>query len=122
MAPSSSDPQTRSELSVVIATIGTWIVFRVRVGLGRCLDKVKPHKLFVRVNGGAMHNVGFEDFVQLVEAFGFVERGSRGSHRFFARPGVAELLNLQPMKGEAKPYQIRQFLQLIEAYHLGLEE
>lgn len=83
---------------------------------------MKPRKLFERVSGGALDNVGFDDFVQLVEAFGFVERGSRGSHRFFVRPGVDELLNLQPMKGKAKPYQIRQFLHLVEAYHLGLEE
>lgn len=83
---------------------------------------MKPRKLLERVRGGALNNVDFDDFVQLVEAFGFVERGSRGSHRFFARPGVAELLNLQPMKGKAKPYQIRQFLQLVEAYYLGPEE
>ena len=31
---------------------------------------------------------------------------------------VPELVNLQRMKGKAKPYQIRQFLRLVEEYHL----
>jgi len=38
------------------------------------------------------------------------------------RPDVAELVNLQDVKGEAKPYQIRQFLRLVEKYNLRLEE
>jgi hypothetical protein len=35
---------------------------------------------------------------------------------------VAELVNLQQVKGEAKPYQIRQFLRLVERYDLRLGE
>jgi len=31
-------------------------------------------------------------------------------------------LNLQEVKGEAKPYQIRQLLRLVERYNLELEE
>jgi hypothetical protein len=33
-----------------------------------------------------------------------------------------ELVNLQDVKGEAKPYQMRQFLKLIERRSLKLEE
>jgi hypothetical protein len=33
-----------------------------------------------------------------------------------------ELLNLQAVGGEAKPYQIRQFLRLVERYNLRLED
>jgi hypothetical protein len=44
-----------------------------------------------------------------------------GSHQAFARAEVAEILNLQPIRGEAKPYQIRQFLRLIAKYNLQLE-
>ncbi|MFH1515334.1 MAG: hypothetical protein ABIG42_07730 [bacterium] len=40
----------------------------------------------------------------------------------FAHPEVSELINLQNMDGKAKPYQIRQFLQLVERYHLDLGE
>ena len=44
-----------------------------------------------------------------------------GSHRAFVQTQVVEILNLQPIRGEAKPYQIRQFLRLIEKYNLELE-
>lgn len=35
---------------------------------------------------------------------------------------VAENINLQEIDGKAKPYQIRQFLRLIERYNLRLED
>ncbi len=31
----------------------------------------------------------------------------RRSHHVFARPGIAEQLNLQDRRGQAKPYQLR---------------
>ena len=34
----------------------------------------------------------------------------------------APLLNLQDARGEAGPYQIRQFLRLVERYALSMEE
>jgi len=37
-------------------------------------------------------------------------------------PDVPELLNLQDVRGEAKPYQIRQLMKLVERYNLKLEE
>jgi hypothetical protein len=36
-------------------------------------------------------------------------------------PEVPELLNLQSAGGEAKPYQVRQFLRLVERYSLTME-
>jgi hypothetical protein len=38
------------------------------------------------------------------------------------REKAEALLNLQNVKGEAKPYQIRQFLRLVERYNLSLRE
>jgi hypothetical protein len=35
---------------------------------------------------------------------------------------VPELVNLQEVAGEAKPYQIRQFLRIVERYDLRLED
>lgn len=58
----------------------------------------------------------------LVEAFGFRLSRARGSHHIFVHPDVRELVNLQEVKGEAKPYQVRQFLKLVERYNLELEE
>jgi hypothetical protein len=48
-------------------------------------------------------------------------RRTSGSHHAFAHPAVTELLNLLDVKGQAKPYQIRQFLRLVERYALSLE-
>jgi predicted RNA binding protein YcfA (HicA-like mRNA interferase family) len=67
-------------------------------------------------------NIRFADFVSLVEAFGFRRVRRSGSHQVFERSGVTELLNLQIRKAKAKPYQIKQFLELVEKYNLKLEE
>lgn len=67
-------------------------------------------------------NIRFGDFVALVEAFGFELSRIRGSHHIFEHPDIPEILNLQEYGGQVKPYQIRQFLQLVEQYDLKLEE
>jgi predicted RNA binding protein YcfA (HicA-like mRNA interferase family) len=79
-------------------------------------------RLLRRLSQGALHNVAFEDMVSLVEGFGFRLVRVRGSHHFFVHPNLPEVLNLQQEKGEAKPYQIRQLLRLVERYNLHLEE
>jgi hypothetical protein len=43
-----------------------------------------------------------------------------GSHHIFAHEGVRELVNLQDVGGKAKPYQVRQLLDLVERYNLSL--
>lgn len=58
----------------------------------------------------------------LAEAFGFRLARVSGSHQIFVRSGVRELVNLQNVKGQAKPYQIRQFLRIVERYNLKLED
>ena len=67
-------------------------------------------------------NVLFNDFIIVVEAFGFNSTRREGSHRIFKNTNVAELINLQNENGKAKPYQIKQFLSLVEKYKLKLEE
>jgi len=67
-------------------------------------------------------NIRFSDFTSLVEAFGFRLARVSGSHHIFAHPEIPELVNLQNVKGQAKPYQIRQFLKLVEKYNLQLED
>jgi predicted RNA binding protein YcfA (HicA-like mRNA interferase family) len=64
----------------------------------------------------------FEEMVILVEAFGFRLSRQRGSHHIFTHRDVRELVNVQDVKGKAKPYQIRQFLSLVERYNLTLGE
>ncbi len=67
-------------------------------------------------------NVRYEDFIQLVLAFGFTRVRHSGSHEIFRCAPVPEFLCLQNFHGEAKAYQIGQFFSLVEKYNLELEE
>jgi len=78
-------------------------------------------KLLRRAISGSK-NIRFGDMVVLVEAFGFRLERTSGSHHIFVHPAVSELVNLQNRKGKAKPYQIRQFLDLVELYNLKFED
>lgn len=65
-------------------------------------------------------NIRFDDFIKLVIAFGFELDRIKGSHQIFKKAGISELINLQNVNGEVKPYQIKQFLSLIEKYNIEL--
>jgi predicted RNA binding protein YcfA (HicA-like mRNA interferase family) len=78
-------------------------------------------KLLKKLAQGDLRNVAFTDMVNLVSGFGFTLKRTRGSHHIFAHPDLPELINLQDVAGEAKPYQIRQFLRLIEKYNITVE-
>jgi predicted RNA binding protein YcfA (HicA-like mRNA interferase family) len=67
-------------------------------------------------------SIRFGDMVSLVEGFGFRLARVSGSHHIFEHPDLAEMVNLQDAKGKAKPYQVRQFLELVEEYNLELRE
>ena len=58
--------------------------------------------------------------VNLAEGLGFRQQRVSGSHHIFVHPEVPELVNLQNVSGEAKPYQIRQLLRLVERYNLDI--
>jgi hypothetical protein len=67
-------------------------------------------------------NVGFADVLKLAEAFGFSLVRTSGSLHILAHPRLPELLNLQKRGSQAKPYQIRQLLALVEEHNLRLGE
>ena len=67
-------------------------------------------------------NVKFADFVKLINSFGFKLDRVNGSHHIFVHDDIDEIINIQNVKGEAKPYQIKQFLKIIELNNLKLEE
>ncbi len=79
-------------------------------------------RLLRRLVQGQLQNTRFADFRRLVEGFGFDLARVTGSHHIFVHPDVATPVNLQKVRGEAKPYQIRQFLRLVERYNLVLED
>lgn len=80
---------------------------------------MKKRKLLEKILAGSK-NIKFNDMITLVEAFGFRLSRISSSHHIFVHPQVRELVNLQNVGGKAKPYQIRQFLQLVERYNLQL--
>jgi len=81
----------------------------------------RKEKLLQKVLSGS-RNVRFGDMMTLVNAFGFRLSRTSGSHHIFSHPGISELINLQEVHGQAKPYQIKQFLNLIERYNLKMED
>lgn len=81
----------------------------------------KLKKILAKVLSGSK-NIAFNDFVLLVEGFGFRLSRISGSHHIFVHDHVRELVNLQNVDGQVKPYQIRQFMELVERYDLNLEE
>jgi HicA toxin of bacterial toxin-antitoxin, len=82
---------------------------------------VKKTKLLRRALSGSK-GFRFNELVGLAEVFGFRLSRVNGSHHIFVHKNVPELLNLQDVGGEAKPYQIKQFLRLVERYNLKMGE
>ena len=78
-------------------------------------------KLLKKIISGSK-NIRFTAMVNLVRDFGFELSRTEGSHHIFFRPDVPELVNLQNVKGQAKPYQMGQFLKLVEKHNLKLED
>jgi predicted RNA binding protein YcfA (HicA-like mRNA interferase family) len=65
-------------------------------------------------------NLRFADLRRLVEAIGDVFRRQKGSHLVFthgARPALP-MVNLQSDGTNAKPYQVRQIIRLIDEHNL----
>jgi hypothetical protein len=81
---------------------------------------MRPRKTLQKILAGS-RNIRFEDMTGLVRAFGFHVSRTSDSHHIFTHPAVPELVNLQNVSGQAKPYQVRQFMKLVEKYNLQLE-
>jgi hypothetical protein len=56
----------------------------------------------------------FEELCGLLQRLGFEMRIS-GSHHFFRRAGMRDIINLQPRNGRAKDYQVRQARKVLQA-------
>ena len=78
---------------------------------------MNKRKLLAKALTGSK-NLRFTEAVRLAKAFGFQQSRVRGSHHVFVHPTLQELVNLQEVGGKAKPYQVRQLLDLVETYNL----
>ena len=81
---------------------------------------MKKRRLFEDLKNNPK-NVRFEKLCKIVEAFGFRFKGGKGSHRIYVQEEIGEMLNFQNVSGKAKPYQVKQFIKIVEKYNL-LEE
>ncbi len=82
---------------------------------------MKKRTLLQKLLSGSK-NIRFSKAVACAEAFGFQLARIKGSHHIFVHPDIPELVNLQNVKGKAKPYQVKQLLQIIERYNLQIGE
>jgi len=77
-------------------------------------DKLKTKLLA----GQGYHNFSFGDLVLVLESLGFVHARTTGSHHWFTHPAIPEPVNIQPRKGQCKPYQLRQVKEIIREHGL----
>jgi predicted RNA binding protein YcfA (HicA-like mRNA interferase family) len=82
----------------------------------------KPSKLYEQLVANPGTIISFRDFERLLRAFGFELDRTVGSHRQYIHPKVPRSFPVQPSGKDAKRYQVRQFLELVDAYGLHLEE
>lgn len=81
----------------------------------------KPDKLYQQLIQSTARAVSFRDFERLLQAFGFELDRTVGSHRQYVHPKVPRPFPVQAHGKDAKRYQVRQFLELVEGYGLHLE-
>ena len=73
------------------------------------------------LSGRGDQNIRFADLLKLLDYFEFDVR-IKGSHHIYTRADVVEIINLQPVSGMAKPYQVRQVRELVVKYKLTIKE
>ena len=79
----------------------------------------KYAKLIKKIlSGNQDGNINFSELINLLLLLGFQQRTTGGSHHIFYKPGVSEIINIQPKGSEAKPYQVKQIRNIIEKYNL----
>lgn len=81
----------------------------------------RPRRTWERILAGS-RSLSFREFEALLKAFGFEHARTAGSHRIYVHPRVARPLSVQPRGNDAKPYQVRQFLDMVEEFGLSLDD
>lgn len=93
---------------------GTWNVWALTGDtISSIMLTVKKRKLLERILSNP-HNVRFSDFCRAMESTGFCFHRQKGSHRIYFHDAAKKRLVVQPDKGMAKGYQVKQFVALLE--------
>ena len=66
-------------------------------------------------------NIKFNDFIRFINCFGFELDRVSGSHHIFKHRDICDIINIQNVKGEVKPYQVKQFLRIVENNNLNFK-
>lgn len=82
---------------------------------------VKPAKLYAQLLQSSNRSVAYRDFEKLVLAFGFKFNRMNGSHAIYTHPLISRPFPIQPEGKDAKRYQVRDLLELVEQYGLTLD-
>ena len=80
------------------------------------------HKLQAILRDAYRGAIAFRDFERLLRAYGFTLARTTGSHRQYTHPDVARPFPVQSDGKDAKRYQLREFLALIERYDLQMKD
>jgi predicted RNA binding protein YcfA (HicA-like mRNA interferase family) len=81
----------------------------------------RVEKLYERLFANPRATISFRDFEKLLTAFGFEHVRTTGSHRQYVHPKLTRPLPVQPSSKDAKAYQVREFLELVEEHGLYIE-
>jgi predicted RNA binding protein YcfA (HicA-like mRNA interferase family) len=82
---------------------------------------MRKRKLLEKLLAGSK-NIRFSEATVCARLFGFRLSRTKGSHHIFTHPDVPEMVNLQDVGGKAKPYQVKQLLEIIERHNLQMED
>ena len=75
-------------------------------------------KLMFRILSGTNDkNIMFIDLQKILDWLGFTCR-IKGDHFIYTMDGVEEIINIQPNKDMAKPYQVKQVRRMILKYQM----
>jgi predicted RNA binding protein YcfA (HicA-like mRNA interferase family) len=83
---------------------------------------MNKRKLFQFILQSRGKNVLFKDFIAIIESFGFKLDRINGSHHIFINKKYKQLISVQSDGKDAKPYQVRQFIAMIERLNIRMEE
>lgn len=76
-------------------------------------------KLLLSIMSGTKDkSILFADLRTVLDRLGFQCR-IKGDHFIYTKYGVEEIINIQPVGNQAKPYQVKQVRNIILKYQLG---
>jgi predicted RNA binding protein YcfA (HicA-like mRNA interferase family) len=81
----------------------------------------RPDKLYRALLDNPRNPISFRDFEKLLRAFGFVHVRTKGSHAIWTHPKLPRPFPIQPTGKDAKLYQVREFLELVEEHGLYMQ-